>query len=276
MYKTILVHVDADDPSVADRVNCAAQIARDHRAMLIGAAAALPKAAFEIVAAGVPIFSGGVMAGDPHELEGRFKTASSEFNRWTSGFGIETEWRTAVDFPASGLAGMAGAADLIVVGGGGSTGGDGDRFVDCGDLVMNAGRPVLRLPNGVSRLAPGGAVVAWRNTREARRALSDALPLLAVAEQVILVHVREAGPKDDPSLADARAFLSSHSIPSEVRHLELEFGNLADEIIDYAERSRSSLIVAGAYGHPRIREWVFGGVTRDLLKDCPIPCLLSR
>lgn len=278
MYKTILVHVDADDPSAADRIRCAAQLARDHHGSLIGAAASMPTPILEFVGAGGPILAGGIMTAEPHELDNRFSAALDEFSRHSSGFNVETSWRTVADFPASGLAGMAGAADLIVVGPhSGSPFGSGYRSVDCGDLVISAGRPVLLVPDGISKLESNGAVVAWSNMREARRALMDALPLLATAEQVLLLHVREAGEEEtDRSLADAKTFLDGHSIESDACTIGEEGGGIAARIIDFAKQSQSSLIVAGVYGHTRVQEWAFGGVTRDLLKMSPIACLFSR
>jgi nucleotide-binding universal stress UspA family protein len=277
MYKRILVHVDADDPGAADRVRFAADLARDYHACLIGMAAGLPEPAVEVFAAGAAIFAGGIVTGDARECGDRFASAQSEFKRWTSDQGIETEWRTAIDFPAAALAQTASAADLIVVGSrAGSTERSANRSVDCGDLVMNAGRPVLTIPHGVAKLGAGGAVIAWKNTREARRALADALPLLAVAATVTLLHVGEAGEEQAPSLADAKAFLDGHGIGSEAVTLNLGGSGVAKQILEFAARSQAALIVAGAYGHSRVREWAFGGVTRSLLADCPIACLLSR
>ncbi len=277
MFKRILVHVDADDPGAESRVLCAAHLARDFHASLIGMAAGLPQPAVEVFAAGAAIFAGGLVTSDPKECAERFEAAHAAFTRWTRDLGIETEWRTSVDFPSTGLARAGAAADLIVVGSRTDVADwSASRFVDCGDLVLSAGRPILAVPRNVDRIDAGHAVVAWKNTSEARRALADALPLLALATTVTLVHIHEAGDEQDPSPADAKAFLSGHGIGSEVVTLKRDPDGAGRQIVAYARQKKATLIVAGAYGHSRVREWALGGVTRSLLTDCPIACLLSQ
>ncbi len=272
-----MVHVDPDDPGAADRIQCAGYLAADHQAKLVGSAAGVTDPALEVRAAGTAAFAIGVMPGNSTAIEQRFAAARSLFTRWTSGLTVATQWRTAIDFPAAALADMAGAADLIVVG---SPGGSlpRSRFdsLSCGDLVMRAGRPILAIPTGISKLGRSRAVVAWKNTREARRALGDALPLLGAADGVTVLHVREHGAGADASLADAKAFLEAHSVEADALSVEGKKGNMAAQIVEFARRSQSNLIVAGAYGHSRLREWAFGGVTRYLLAECPFACLLSR
>jgi nucleotide-binding universal stress UspA family protein len=277
MFKTILVHVAVDDPGSSDRIQCAAQLAERGHGTLIGIAARMPPAAVEVVAAGGSIVAGGMDNTGTSELDDIFQRARSEFHRWAAGFQVRTAWRTAVDFPSAALTAVAAVADLVVAGRGhGSATGEGYVSVDLGDLTMRAGRPVLVVPAGVSRLAlANGVVVAWKNTREARRALSDALPILAVAGSVTLVHVREGAGQEPDGLADAVAFLDGHQIGVSTETIEPANG-VAAAIVDHATRSTAGLVVAGAYGHTRLREWAFGGATHDLLAACPIPLLLSR
>ncbi|MGZ5003220.1 MAG: universal stress protein, partial [Chthoniobacterales bacterium] len=85
-----------------------------------------------------------------------------------------------------------------------------NSYLDTADLVMQAGRPVLVVPQTVAKLDRQTAIVAWRNTRESRRALADALPLLATFTAVTLLHVRGGSEEADASLPDAQALLDGH------------------------------------------------------------------
>ena len=273
-YKTILVHADAD-PTAEARVRLAAGLARHHDACLIGAAARLPAPLLEVYAAGTAVVSAGLVDVATEETETAFKTAESLFHGWVMGYGLGTEWRAVVDFPTVAIAGMAATADLVVVGRADRSEPHGSQYLDPGELIMKAGRPVLVVPPGCDALNAENILVAWKNTREARRALADALPFLKEAKQVTLLHVTEAD-GGTAGLADTVAFLARHGIKASPDTVSPEHQAVGERIVAAARQKRSGLIVAGAYGHTRIREWAFGGVTRDLLAANPVPCLFSR
>jgi nucleotide-binding universal stress UspA family protein len=139
---------------------------------------------------------------------------------------------------------------------------------------MEVGRPVLVAPPGFERLAAKRVVVAWKDTREARRAVHDALPFLVRAEQV---HVAVAGHEARrEGGADVAAYLASHGVSVATRLLHQPEIGAADEILRFARREDADLIVMGAYGHSRLREWVFGGATRDMLQGTSLCCLMSH
>ena len=117
-------------------------------------------------------------------------------------------------------------------------------------------------------------LVAWKNTRETRRAVFDAMPFLKRAEAVNLVEIQENGETD--SLKDAEAFLSAHAVRVHAERLEGDLTRIEEQLTAFAQRAQSDLIVAGGYGHTRIRELVFGGVTRSLIINCPVATLLSH
>jgi nucleotide-binding universal stress UspA family protein len=275
MYKTILVHVDAGDAGSAGRVQLAAQLAHDCGATLVGLAAALPEPTIELLASGGAAIAAGVLVDEHDDLVAQFAAGKAEFTRLTADTGLSTQWRTIVDFPSIGIEAIAGRADLIVVGPSGASSASNGYF-DYGDLVMRAGRPVLSVPHGVSTLSHMSAVVAWRNTAEARRAVSDALPLLTLYAETTLVHVLEAGELRDESLEDARDFLSGHCIVATTKVLTAEHGGPGVTIANFVRAADADLVVAGAYGHTRVREWIFGGVTRQLFQNGRVACMLSR
>jgi nucleotide-binding universal stress UspA family protein len=267
--KCILVHADAGT-GVESRVKLAVRLARHHKAALIGAAARLPMPILEVYAGGAAMISAGLMDVADDTAEAAFKAAEANFNAWTADSGVETDWRSVVDFPAAALAAMSAAADLVVIG---PT--DNEQPFDAGDVIMKAGRPVLVVPPGRDDLNADNVLVAWKNTAEARRAIADALPFLSEAKSVTLLHVGEDGVHKS-GVEDAEKFLGRHGVRAVAEAIEPGSLTAAAEIAKAAERTGAGLIVLGAYGHSRMREWAFGGVTRDLLRSSQIPCLFSR
>lgn len=152
-----------------------------------------------------------------------------------------------------------------------------ERAVDVSDLVFDAGLPVLMLPSARVDVAAAGVMVAWRNTQEARRALSAAMPLLRRAEDVLLVCVssEEGAGLAWEGVEAARARLARHGVGTraDVRTCR---GGMAETLLDAAESCGAELIVSGAYGHSRAREWVLGGATRDLLDSADRPLLMMH
>jgi nucleotide-binding universal stress UspA family protein len=137
-------------------------------------------------------------------------------------------------------------------------------------------RPVV--PPAVRSLSARHIIVAWKDTREARRATWDALPFLCAADSVrVLEMTDEADPEPVRGrVGDVVRHLERHQVKAQGEVRNQREASAADEIILAAERDGADLIVAGGYGHARLREWVFGGVTRDLLRHCPTCCLLSH
>jgi nucleotide-binding universal stress UspA family protein len=151
--------------------------------------------------------------------------------------------------------------------------------VDPGDALMRAGRPILVVPPGVAALEGRRVLVAWKDTREARRAVADALPLLSRAEEVLVVEAAPEVEERGQALRradDVAALLAGHGATARGEALEPGGGAVADDLLRAAGRHGADLVVAGGYGHARLREWAFGGVTRDLLTRCPVCCLLSH
>lgn len=268
-FRSILVHAD-NGAGVEARIRLAAALAKRNNGGLIGAAARLPAPLVQVYAGGAAMVSAGLMDASDDATRAAFKAAETAFNEIVAGMGIETEWRAVIDFPALAIAGMGSAADLLVAGQSSVT-----ESFDVGDLVMKAGRPVLIVPAEVRELDTARILVAWKNTGEARRALADSLPFLKEAKAVHLLHVGEAG-EEAAGIEDAGLFLRRHGIEPSIEVASPNSHSSADHLVGAARQRDCGLMVLGAYGHSRLREWMFGGVTHDFLHSAPLPCLFSR
>lgn len=147
------------------------------------------------------------------------------------------------------------------------------------DLLLHSGRPVLVVPDGTTLTAGGRAVIAWKPTREAARAVHDALPLLRHTDAVDVVVVDpEPGEKsygEDPG-ADIAAHLARHGLRVEVVAKPRMNFSTAYAVLDHARSVGAGLLVAGGYGRSRFREFLLGGATRELLQGTHLPVLFSH
>ena len=271
-YSTIMVLVDPDHPDEA-RLQIAADLAERFDSRLIGVAAGDIQPMYFAEGTAAEQF----LEKDRAALQRQIADAEQAFRRAFQGRTRPIEWRSALALPADHAAQEARAADLIIAG---SHRGRIDplRQVDPGELVLRAGRPVLVVPPQTSHLSLQCMVVAWKDTREARRAISDALPLLHKAEEVVVVEIVEDQSERDAAKArveDVAAWLARRGIATASIATKELIGVPAQlEII--AQDEGADIIVAGAYGRTRFSEWVFGGVTRDLLRRSKHCALLSH
>jgi nucleotide-binding universal stress UspA family protein len=271
-YAALLVYVNADHVS-KPLVSVAAGLADKWSAKLIGlsALAVIPP----FVAPGMVIVDNATEA-DIALMEAKLNEAGDKF-RAAAGTGRQTEWRSFVDFPTEILISEARCADLIVVEKNKASW-DIHGAADNGSAIMAAGRPFLVVPAAVKSLTADHVVVGWKDTREARRAVQDALPFLHEAKRVTIVELCE---KDVVETARGRVddvahYLARHRIMAEVR-VEMQLrASGADQFVGLASDEGADLLVTGAYGHSRLNEWVFGGMTRDLLTWSSICCLMSH
>jgi nucleotide-binding universal stress UspA family protein len=125
---------------------------------------------------------------------------------------------------------------------------------------------VLVAAEGTDKIDLTSVVVAWKETREARRAIEDALPFLQLAETVTVVEVAAAKEVTEASnrTEDVADWLARHGIAASARTIP-STGNDSLQLSTAAAELGAGLIVGGAYGHARVREWILGGVTREVL-----------
>lgn len=148
------------------------------------------------------------------------------------------------------------------------------------DLLRHSGRPLLVVPpGGAMTLPPRRAVVAWKPTREAARAVADAMPLLRMADAVDVMvvdpAVGEAAYGGEPG-ADIAAHLARHGLKVDVVTRPRMNFSVAYALLDHARMVGADLLVAGGYGHSRLREAMLGGTTRELLQTAHLPVLFSH
>ena len=225
------------------------------------------------------LLAGEILAQDRMEIQRELEVAEKHF-RDDLAKHKNLQWRSTVTYEslAAYIAQEARSADLVVTGP--DIGGkmfSSTRRVQIAELVMQAGRPVLIVPHKCKALPLKHALVAWKNTTEARRALNDALPLLKLSEKVSLVSVVPDAqfPHARGELADVSAWLLRHGIAATAE----VFGAAGEDSVrlgDIAADKGADLVVAGAYGHGRFQEWLLGGVTMDLLLHADRCVLVSH
>jgi nucleotide-binding universal stress UspA family protein len=263
------------DRSNAGLLAVAADLARRFSAAVIGVAARQLSLHSAIMVTG---------PGEPrgHEFEKfreRATAAEAEFRSALSGVD-NLQWRSQMTAgPASHpVANEARAADLIVAA---AEPGEGafsaSSEVEVGDLIMRAGRPILMAPPGATGLELTRTLVCWKDSREARRAVADALPILKASQQVDVVELAHEHELERARrrVADLGEWLHRHGVEATGVATPLD-GAESAQLAAIAEDIKADLIVAGAFGHSRLREWAFGGVTHDLLARAERCTLVSH
>ena len=243
-------------------------VARD--AVLRFGSTAIGCAARQVSTHPAPVLGGGL--GEPRQYDLRrfaeqSAVAEEEFRKALAGVD-RLEWRAQMTFgPAYELvANEARSADLVIAPIGGRDGFfSPSGQAEIGDLLRSAGRPVLAAPPGATGLGFEHALVFWKETREARRAVSDALPLLKAMRRVEVFELVEAEAIEESRrrLGDVGAWLMRHGVRANCR-TELVRGSECAGLAALAEDLRTDVVVSGAYSHSRLHEWAFGD-TRDLL-----------
>ena len=274
-YATILVHAEVD-PAAEPRLRLAADLADQFDAALIGVAAEMYEPSTAASAAGY--FDGETLVAEGKAVEEDLKLAQSKFNEAAKSVRAGAEWRCGVAMPHEMITHQARAADLIVAGPRRTEAYGFQTRADPGDLVMQAGRPVLVVPLDLAKLDASSVVIGWKDTRESRRAMSDAMPFLKRAKQVLLAEIAE--PRDETEarvqLADVAEYLRRHGVKASTTVREPGKATVAEALLEIADMQDAGLIVAGGYGHTRLREWIFGGVTQEFLADAHRAVLFSH
>ena len=194
--------------------------------------------------------------------------------------GVRGDWQVASGSVSENVIWHARHADLVILGQV-----DPDHSPPKGwqlveDVLTTSGRPMLVIPY-IGRLETFGTkiLIGWINSREAARAVNDAIPLLAKAELVTILAANTTARKaavDDATSADIARHLARHGISAQTARTVTDSNSTSDALLSYAADIGADLLVVGGHGHSRLRELVLGGVTRNLLRHMTLPVLMSH
>jgi nucleotide-binding universal stress UspA family protein len=195
--------------------------------------------------------------------------------------GLSTEWRAVTDGEEADPALHARYSDLTIL---------GQRDPDSDEMALirprpervtlASGRPILVVPYAGHFAAVGKCVlIAWDASREAARAVADAMPLLAAADAVTVLAVDpQPGPDGHGEIpgADIALHLARHDVKAQIERTVSAGVPIGELLLSRAADLGADLLVMGAYGHSRVRELLLGGATRSILASMTIPVLMSH
>ena len=141
--------------------------------------------------------------------------------------------------------------------------------------LFDSGRPVLVVPSGRHAAVGKKVVVAWNGSTETARALSMAMPLIKAAEAIEVISI-EGAMVQGPTGAELATAMRRHGLPVTARHCESGGKSTGQAMIDQATKFGADLIIKGAYTQSRLRQMIFGGLTRHLILSSPIPVMFAH
>ncbi|MFK0298621.1 universal stress protein [Brevundimonas sp. NPDC090276] len=275
-WSSLIVYVD-DEADNTQRIEQAAGLAKAHGAHLIGVSACAPETPMAD-AYGAGILLGEVLTAQHERAESALKGAEERFREIATRAGLSCEWRADVGDPTGLLVKHARAADVLIVGRD-SANASGWRAPHPADLTMRAGRSVLIVPPNPARSVAGAPVLlAWTDSRESRLAAVAAIPLMREAESVRVLELCDPEDMDGARLrtADVAAWLKRHGVKAEAEARAHDDRSAGRRLLDCAAEMKAGAIVSGAWGHARMRQWIFGGVTQTLITESPVALLLAH
>lgn len=266
--RNVLVSLGSGTP--ANVLGCAVNIAERFRARITGLAAAEPSTIFIEGPAAVTAYEKARA-----DIDEALTLTKLDFEARVPR-DLMARWVGAVQNPTVALRRESVGADLVVASFGAPAG--GDAHPDLGEAVVTIGRPVMVLAENAAPRVGRRVLVAWKDRREARRAVADALPFLKGAELVRVATVDEGNYSTERlGLDHILAWLHGHDVAATGEVLPtISGGSGSDAILNAASALDADLVVAGAYGHSRVREWLLGGMTRGLLSAGRTSLLLSN
>jgi nucleotide-binding universal stress UspA family protein len=277
MYKTLLVNIPSER-SPRPVINGAISLAKRCQAQLDAVSVGYESAGMPLVA------EGGAAVAAIYEVERgraleRAHAALAVFEAEASHAGLIHSSRAIGAMPGESAAIVGATArlyDLTVVA---QPEYDRDTFDNtlAQEILLHSGGPVLFMPytfKGVFQ--PDRVGICWDGSRLAARAVRDALPLLEQAKAVTIITVNASSVPENASAAHLVRYLSRLGVPIEIDSVTTEKANIQSSILSMAADESLNLLVMGGYGHSRLKETVFGGVTREMLESMTVPTLMSH
>ncbi len=279
-YKTLLVFLDSSEDSPA-RFDAACSLAAHHDAHL--SALAMTQRVMPVIASGIGAATAVMDVGQLQEArEKAHALALDADQRLTARSQLgDVRWISQELAVLREVAAVHGRhSDLIIVGPSSNDTNTYLREAAFEGALFSSGRPVLLLPsNWKGSPMMDNILVAWDASREAARALSDATPLIKRAKSVMVVVVDpDPGRQDfgDSPGDDIATVLARHCSNVELAKIPSSGRSVAQALQAKAADTAADLIVMGGYGHSRLRESLFGGVTREMVESTPVPVLISH
>lgn len=271
-YKSMTVCLDSrkDAP---ERLGFAFKLAKQHEAHLTG-----------MYMTYVPVIYydpygqwGPIMTQWEADEKKKYEVAKEEASRQAEKEGVSFEWVGYRSSERQQAIAHARGYDLTILAQRDTSDNDTDFGNDFYDgFVLKLGRPVLYLPHHHSLPHRfDRIVIAWDGSREATRAISDALPILKRAKQIRVITIAEVS-KDESHKVDIKTYLTRHGLQIELEQLHSSSVTPAEKLLSRASELKGDLLVMGAYGHHRLTELVLGGTTRAIMKDMTLPVLMSH
>ncbi|WP_250456074.1 universal stress protein [Caballeronia sp. ATUFL_M2_KS44] len=277
-YKTVLVHLDTS-ARAHPRLESALQLAKRFDAHVIGLFAV-----YEPETRAFAIMAGTASYYEQHAATRLEQRGAIErlFHAEVKRAGVTGEWIEAHEPATHAAPHFARCADLVVASQDDPDDPEsyvGDHFQET--LVLSSGRPVLLLPyTGFFPSMANHPMIAWDGSREATRAVHDALPLLKTAERVSIVTIDTTqGEARDERIAgaDIAACIARHGVKAEVSSSAIaDETSVGELLLSRATDLGADLVVMGGYGHARWQELVLGGATRTFLASMTVPVLMSH
>jgi nucleotide-binding universal stress UspA family protein len=273
-YKTVMVSLALDRSNDAC-LAVAGDVAERFGARVIGIAASYLRAPLYFVEGS---YAQKLLDDEAAAIGRRLSELEMEFRASVEKRAKSVEWRSAQSLPGPYVLQQVRAADVLVIGARGESIVDPCAAADPNDLAMQAGRPLIVVPPNIQWLDVRSVLVAWKDVSEARRAVFDALPILAAAKEVTIAEIPERdADRSDAQLhvADVASWLLGHGIVANAVVPD-SAGEVTEQLDRIVADVGAGAIIAGAYGHSRLREWILGGVTRRLINSRSRCSLLSH
>ena len=273
MWRDLLVHVDGSEAG-RRRVQFAVNLAARMGARLSGLHVTPP---VEVPPLYKPSRVAEVAVDISEALALDARAAAAIFSEETQHL-ADVSWFEAVGDIAPGITGKARYADLVILGQYEWQGSpEAHPLPIAHTVVLHCGRPVLVVPADAQRGALARIAVAWDGSREAVRAVHDALPLLAQSQSIQIVKViRPCAEEDEVDAKSLSAHLANHGIKIGTHVLQIRTTEEHESLRTQVEQGHYDLLVMGGYSHPIWVEYIFGGATRSILLSSKIPILVSH
>ena len=189
---------------------------------------------------------------------------------------VSAMWRETNGDPEARLIALTRLHDLVVVA---PNAEDASQigYIDVGQLILGAGRPVLLAPRSLHTKGINIVAIAWKNTPEAARAITAAMPILSKAHKIIVFGASEREGSDKETHASCERLANSlrwHGMTAESRCVAPARRTVPDAVLQASGEAGADLLVMGGYGHSRLRELIFGGFTRRILQGTELPVFI--